>query len=240
VIEAPRARIEVPHDHLHIKQKSAPQGPPARAARLYAAAWLRHTRGVPVPLEELSGLARTVLFVSVGAFTAGELLQALRVRRGATRVSVRAEAVFRAMFFAGILLLPIGRAVAPGAVIGGGGWLFAVGVAVGWLGLLLRWWSFVTLGKYFTVVVTTSEDQPVVERGPYRVLRHPSYTGLLLAFAGGGLIVGNWVSAVAAVGLILIALIYRLRIEERALAAVLGDRYRQFAATRARLIPYVW
>jgi protein-S-isoprenylcysteine O-methyltransferase Ste14 len=207
---------------------------------LCAATWLGDTRGVPVPYEELSNLARIVLFVSVGAFSAGELLQALRVRRGATRVSVQAEAVFRAMFFAGILLLPIGRAVTPGAVIGGGVWLFAVGVAIGWLGLLLRWWSFVSLGKYFTVVVKTSEDQPVVERGPYRVLRHPSYAGLLLAFAGGGLMLGNWVSTVGAVGLILTALTYRVRIEERALAAALSDRYRRFAATRARLIPYVW
>ncbi|WP_207232380.1 methyltransferase family protein [Micromonospora kangleipakensis] len=195
---------------------------------------------MPVPYEEVSHLARIVFFVSVGAFSAGELSQALRVRRGATRVSVRAEIVFRAMFFSAILLLPVGRPVAPSAVIAGGVWLFALGVVIGWLGLLLRWWSFASLGNYFTVVVKTSEDQPVVERGPYRVLRHPSYTGLLLAIAGGGLMLGNWVSAVGAAGLVLIALIYRLRIEERALSAALGDRYREFAAGRARLIPYVW
>ena len=193
-----------------------------------------------LPHPELSQLARIVGFVSVGAFSAGELLQALRTRRGATRVSVRGEAVFRAVFLSGILLLPAGRAVAPGAVIGGGEWLFTLGVVIGWLGLLLRWWSFVSLGKYFTVVVMTSEDQPVVTRGPYRVLRHPSYTGLLLAFVGGGLMLGNWVSTVGAVGLVLIAVIYRLRVEERALTAALGDRYREFAAGRARLIPYVW
>jgi protein-S-isoprenylcysteine O-methyltransferase Ste14 len=192
------------------------------------------------PYEELSNLARTVLFLSVGAFAAGEVLQALRVRRGVARASLLAETVFRAMFFGAILLLPIGRALAPGAAIGGGIWLFALGMVIGWLGLLLRWWSFVSLGKYFTVVVKTSRDQPVVDRGPYRVLRHPSYTGLLLAFAGVGLMVGNWVSAVGAVGLVLIALIYRLRIEERALSAALGDRYREYAASRARLIPYVW
>ncbi len=195
---------------------------------------------MPVPYEELSHLARIVFFVSVGAFSAGELLQALHVRRGGTRVSVRAEVVFRAMFFSGILLWPIGRAVVPSAVIGGGVSLFALGVAIGWLGLLLRWWSFVSLGQYFTVVVKTNEDQPVVERGPYRVLRHPSCTGLLLAFAGGGLMLGNWVSTTGAVGLVLIALVYRLRIEERALSAALGNRYREFAAGRARLIPYVW
>ena len=51
---------------------------------------------------------------------------------------------------------------------------------------------------------------------------------------------GNWVGAVGAVGLILIAVVHRLRIEERALNAALGDRYRAFVASRARLIPYVW
>jgi protein-S-isoprenylcysteine O-methyltransferase Ste14 len=201
---------------------------------------LRDTRGMHVPYEEVSNPARIAFFISVGAFAAGELVQALRLRRGSARVNVRAEAVFRVMFFGGILMLPLGRAAAPGAVIGGGVWLFALGAALGWLGLLLRWSSFVSLGKYFTVVLMTSEDQPVVNRGPYRVLRHPSYTGLLLVFAGVGLMLGNGVSAVGAVGLILIALVYRLRIEERALIAALGDHYREFAASRARLIPYVW
>ena len=170
----------------------------------------------------------------------GEALNAFRVRRGGTLVSLREEAVFRAMFVGGILLFPAGRALAPGAVIGGGVWHFVPGAVLAWLGLLLRWWSFVTLGRYFTLVVMTSEDQPVVDRGPYRVLRHPSYTGLLLIFAGLGLMLGNWVSAVGAVALISVALIYRLRREERALSAALGDRYREFAAGRARLIPYVW
>jgi protein-S-isoprenylcysteine O-methyltransferase Ste14 len=195
---------------------------------------------MPTPYEELSDTARIVFLVSIGAFLAGELVQAFRSRHGATRVDVRAEILFRVLFFAAILLLPLGRAVAPAAVIGGGGFAFGLGVVLGWLGLVLRWWSFVSLGKYFTVVVETSADQPVVTRGPYRVLRHPSYTGLLFAFAGAGLMVGNWLSAAGAVTLVLIALIHRLRIEEHGLTAALGDRYRDFAAGRARLIPYVW
>ena len=192
------------------------------------------------PFEELSSPARVVFIVSIGAFAAGELAQAFRLRRGARRVDGRAEAWFRLMFFGGIVMWPLGRAVVPGAVIGGGVFPFALGAVVAWVGSLLRWWSFVSLGKYFTVVVTTSADQPVIDRGPYRVLRHPSYTGLLLIFAGVGLMVGNWLSAAGALVLVLIALIHRLRIEERALVAALGDSYRGFAASRARLIPYVW
>ena len=195
---------------------------------------------MPTPYEELSNPARVVFFAVVGAFAAGELGQAFRLRRGATRVDARAEAVLRLMVFGAVFLVPVGRAVAPGAVIGGGVWVFALGVVVACSGLLLRWWSFVSLGKYFTVVVRTTEDQPVVDRGPYRVLRHPSYTGLLLAFAGVGVMWGNWVSAAGAVALVLIALIGRIRTEEGALIAAQGDRYRKFAASRARLIPYVW
>jgi protein-S-isoprenylcysteine O-methyltransferase Ste14 len=189
---------------------------------------------------EQSDAARVVLNISVGAFVVGEISQALRVRRGATRTNLGGEALFRAMLFAAILLIPIGRAVAPHATIRGGVWIFSLGVVIGWLGLLLRWWSFVTLGKYFTVVLQTSEDQPVVDRGPYRVLRHPSYTGLLLAFVGCGLMYGNWVSAACSVTILLAALVYRIRIEERSLNAALGERYRDFAVSRARLVPFLW
>jgi protein-S-isoprenylcysteine O-methyltransferase Ste14 len=194
---------------------------------------------VLAPFGEISDVARVVLVAGAGAFAAGELVQAFRSRRGAKLVDVRAEVVFRVLFFVAILLWPIGRAIRPAAGIGGA-WLFPLGLVIGWLGLLLRWWSFVSVGRYFTVTVQTSEDQVVVERGPYRVLRHPSYTGLLLVFSGGGLIVDNWVSAAGAVAVLLVALIYRLRIEERALEEALGGRYRQFAENRARLVPFVW
>lgn len=186
------------------------------------------------------GAANLVFDISVGAFAVGELQQAFRVRRAASHSNLLAELLFRAMFFGGVMMFPAGRVVAPGAVIGGGLWPFSVGVAVGWLGLLLRWWSFATLGTYFTVVVQASADQLVVDRGPYRLLRHPSYTGLLLAFVGCGLMLGNWVGATGSVALVLVALLLRIRIEERALTAAIGTRYGAFAAGRARLIPFVW
>lgn len=196
--------------------------------------------GVLTSYAQQSEAARHVLEISACAFIVGELSRVRQVRRDATRVSLGAEALFRVMFFGAVVLVPIGRAVAPEATMGGGVALFAVGAAVGWLGLLLRWWSFVTLGRYFTVVLMTTEDQPVVDSGPYRVLRHPGYTGLLLAFVGGNLMIGNWVSTGASVALVLTALVHRIGVEERALDAGLGDRYRDFCAGRARLVPFVW
>jgi protein-S-isoprenylcysteine O-methyltransferase Ste14 len=196
--------------------------------------------GVLMSYVQHSEAARHVLEVSACAFIVGELSRVRRVRGDVTRVSPGAEALFRVMFFGAVLLIPIGRAVAPDATMGGGASLFAVGVVVGWLGLLLRWWSFATLGRYFTVVLMTTEDQPVVDNGPYRVLRHPGYTGLLLAFIGSNLMIGNWVSTGASVALVLTALVHRIGVEERALDAGLGDRYRDFCAGRARLVPFVW
>jgi protein-S-isoprenylcysteine O-methyltransferase Ste14 len=109
-----------------------------------------------------------------------------------------------------------------------------------WAGIALRQWSFRTLGRYFTFTIETSSDQPVIATGPYRVLRHPSYTGLLLVLIGIGLLLGNWLSLLAVAVAATSAMVYRIGVEERALEKALGDRYRQFASTRKRLIPYVW
>ncbi len=115
-----------------------------------------------------------------------------------------------------------------------------VGLVVLWCGIALRLWSFHTLGRYFTFTVQTSGDQPVITDGPYRWIRHPSYAGVLLAVIGVGLFIGNWLSLAALTVAVVVGLVNRIRIEEQALLADLGDRYRDYAATHKRLIPYVW
>jgi protein-S-isoprenylcysteine O-methyltransferase Ste14 len=104
----------------------------------------------------------------------------------------------------------------------------------------LRWWSIAVLGRLFTVVVRASPGQAVVTHGPYRVVRHPSYTGLVAVFLGGGLAFGNWAAAVASSLLVLVGVVGRIRREERALTEALGDAYLEFARGRARLVPHVW
>jgi protein-S-isoprenylcysteine O-methyltransferase Ste14 len=194
---------------------------------------------VTTPYLQHEHWARLALGIGVAAFALGELSQAIKVRRGASRTDLVGELVFRLLFFVGVLVLPLARAVVPGADFGGAG-VFVLGLVAGWLGLLLRWWSFATLGRYFTIVVRTSADQAVISRGPYRVLRHPSYTGLLGALLGCGLMLGNWMGAAASFLVVLLALVFRLLREERALIDALGDAYLDFAADRARLIPYLW
>ena len=82
-------------------------------------------------------------------------------------------------------------------------------------------------------------DHAVVDRGAYRWVRHPSYTGGMMMFLGIGVALGNWVS-VAVLTLIPIAVYaYRVRVEERALLATLGDSYRSYMQTRKRFVPFV-
>ena len=85
------------------------------------------------PYLQQSHGAVVVMSVSVAAFSAGELWQALRLRRGVARADVFGEILFRLLFFVGILLLPLGASVAPGAVVPGGAVGFVIGAVTGWL-----------------------------------------------------------------------------------------------------------
>ena len=130
--------------------------------------------------------------------------------------------------------------IVPAATIRPGAVAFAAGLVILLAGVALRGWSFKTLGGYFTFAVMVSSDQPVIEKGPYRLLRHPGYTGLLLAFAGLGLTSANWAGLAAMTLLPLAVILWRIHVEEGALLTTLGDRYRRYAAQHKRLVPLVW
>jgi protein-S-isoprenylcysteine O-methyltransferase Ste14 len=116
----------------------------------------------------------------------------------------------------------------------------AAGLLVMWLGLAIRFWAIAALGRAFRTTVEVDPGQPVVSTGPYRWLRHPSYSGLLLIVAGFGLAAGNWLALVICIVLPLPALLRRIQVEEAELTGVLGDRYRAYQAQTKRLIPGLW
>jgi protein-S-isoprenylcysteine O-methyltransferase len=104
-------------------------------------------------------------------------------------------------------------------------------------GLALRWTSVVILGRFFTVNVAIQNGHTLVDTGPYKFLRHPSYTGLLLAFTGLGVSFGSWLSIGVLVVPITLALLHRIRLEEAVLRRGLGDAYTDYCARTKRLIP---
>ena len=97
----------------------------------------------------------------------------------------------------------------------------------------------IALGKFFTVDVATHDDHSLVDTGPFRFVRHPSYTGLLLEFCGFGVSLGNGLSLLVVILPIVAALAYRMRVEEAALRRVLGAPYDAYCARTKRIIPGV-
>lgn len=117
--------------------------------------------------------------------------------------------------------------------------LFAVGVLMIFLGSLLRRYCWRTLGQYFTGDVRATPDQPVITSGPYRLVRHPSYTAAMMMFIGIGLALGSWFSTALLTIAAYVAYSYRVIIEERVLLDELGEPYAAYMKERKRFIPYV-
>lgn len=117
--------------------------------------------------------------------------------------------------------------------------LFIVGVLMVFLGSVIRRYCWPTLGQYFTGDVKAKTDQPVIRSGPYRFVRHPSYTAAMIMFTGIGLALGNWVSLVLITIATIAAYSYRVAVEERALLGAIGEPYRAYMKERKRFIPYV-
>jgi protein-S-isoprenylcysteine O-methyltransferase Ste14 len=108
------------------------------------------------------------------------------------------------------------------------------------VGSILRRYCFRTLGQHFTGEVTVSAQQPVIDRGPYRWIRHPSYTGGMLMFLGIGIALANWVSLVIMVLGPYYAYSRRVPVEERALLETIGEPYRAYMARTKRFVPFLW
>jgi protein-S-isoprenylcysteine O-methyltransferase Ste14 len=117
---------------------------------------------------------------------------------------------------------------------------FALGLAILLAGSALRHYCFRTLGRYFTGNVKVQADQPVIEHGLYRFVRHPSYTGGMLMYLGTGLALTNWLSALILVGMGAVTYSYRVRVEEHALGSSLGQPYVEYMQRTKRFIPFVF
>ncbi len=117
---------------------------------------------------------------------------------------------------------------------------FFVGIFLMLLGITLRWYSVAVLGKYFTFDVSIQSGQVLVEVGPYRYIRHPSYTGALLTLLGFGLALGNWAGLAAALSCMGFAYAYRIPVEEAALSSALGEVYKQYMRRTWRLVPFLF
>jgi protein-S-isoprenylcysteine O-methyltransferase len=113
-------------------------------------------------------------------------------------------------------------------------------LALSVLGALLRAWAVVELGRFFTWHVRVVEEHSVVSTGPYRMLRHPSYTGAWFLYVGALVFMHAYISAALCGVLLLAAFLRRIRYEEAILHTNLGEAYAAYCRRVKRLVPYVW
>ena len=112
------------------------------------------------------------------------------------------------------------------------------GTALVAAGLGFAVWARVVLGRNWSGIVTLKQDHELIRRGPYAIVRHPIYTGLLAGFAGSALALGQWRGLIALV-IVCVALWRKLRLEERWLAEIFGDSYTQYRREVAALVPFL-
>jgi len=118
--------------------------------------------------------------------------------------------------------------------------VFYLGIFIMVLGIVIRQWAIAVLGRFFSRTVAVQEKQTVVEAGPYRYVRRPSYTGALVFFVGFGLALQSWGAVLALVPIFAVVYGYRMYIEEKLLIAELGEAYISYSHRTKRLIPYVF
>jgi protein-S-isoprenylcysteine O-methyltransferase len=192
------------------------------------------------------GARLTVLFAALMATGGLEGWEGIRQkRRGADRTQDRDPNSYRLLMLtcwpAGLLALA-GAIFLPRLTLARRQqWaVFGAGLMLMGLGVGLRQWAIRTLGHFFVGYVSVQPDHRVVQSGPYRWVRHPSYTGLWLQFVGLGLATGNSCSLISGLLLPLVGIVRRIAAEETALAAALPADYPGYARRTKRLIPFLW
>lgn len=115
-----------------------------------------------------------------------------------------------------------------------------VGGGIVLAGTSLRIWAIQTLGQFFTATVQIQEEHQLIQHGPFRYIRHPSYTGALLTAVGGAIMLESWVGLLLATACMLYAYYVRITAEETALLNKFGQRYREYQQVSKRLIPGIW
>jgi protein-S-isoprenylcysteine O-methyltransferase len=127
-----------------------------------------------------------------------------------------------------------------GQMVKFGGWLTWIGVAIMIVGIAYRLNAIKVLGEFFTATVQIQGEHQLIETGPYRRIRHPSYLGLLILALGDGVALANWIALALCATLPLIALMRRIHIEEDALREHFGPVYEEYRDRTWRLVPYLY
>lgn len=108
------------------------------------------------------------------------------------------------------------------------------------LGMIVRFISIWQLGRFFTVDVTIRDNHTIKKDGIYLIIRHPSYLGSILSFIGFGISLNNWITLLITSIPLIIAMLYRIKIEEKLLIDQFNGEYLDYIKKTYRLIPWIY
>jgi protein-S-isoprenylcysteine O-methyltransferase Ste14 len=197
---------------------------------------------VTEPLIVTSGAARAALYGVAGAWWVFEAVMNIRQWRQAGR-GRRRDPTYVLMYVCVAASVVVSQVLGRrGGLLwpGGRAWPVVAGLLLIVACIAVRAWSILTLGRFFQYSIGIQSGHRVVTSGPYRFVRHPSYTGIMLGVAGYALACDDVWSLVAAAGLTGLGLTIRIRAEERQLREALGADYDEFAARRKRFLPGIF
>src|SRR5215472_8109523 len=115
-------------------------------------------------------------------------------------------------------------------------WIASMGIAVTWVGVAIAVWARYCIGVYWSARVTLKEGHQLIRSGPYAYVRHPIYTGMLVACIGTALVVGEW-RGVLAIGLLLAGHSRKAMREESMLTREFGEQYTSYRQSTGFLFP---
>ena len=176
-------------------------------------------------------------------WTASEvaLVIATRTRRGAGKLSDRGSIiVLWGTIVASITAMDFIHDRFPAPMFPGAHWPRYAAVGLMIAGLILRWTAILSLGKAFSVNVAIRDTQTLYNKGLYRLVRHPSYSGMVVCFVAIGMIQRNWFGFALVLVPTTLALLYRIHVEEAALNEAFGAQYASYSRTTKRLIPGIY
>lgn len=188
---------------------------------------------------EISLLWKILLYT----WTASEIYLAIRTRTRSSGGKIKDRYSFPILWATIFLSISASETLSQMTsrnMFSGASWPPILTIAMLVFGMILRWTAILSLGKAFSVNVAIRPEQKVYQSGLYSVLRHPSYTGLLLALVAVGLSERNWISFAVVLIPTTAALLYRIHVEESALQEAFGAEYVSYSRRTKRLIPGIY
>ena len=115
-----------------------------------------------------------------------------------------------------------------------------LGLLLLFCGLIIRWTTIIQLKKEFTVDVAINQIHQLKTDGLYKIVRHPSYLGLLMILTGFSLGMNTIISFIVVMLPVFLAIIYRIKVEENLLVKTFGEEYIKYASSTKKIIPFVY